>query len=368
MKVCHVTSVHPRYDIRIYEKECISLAKAGYETCLIVNDSGDDEVINGVHIIPTGFKPRNRKERFLKSSKIVLKKALETDASVYHLHDPELLSIAVKLKRMGKIVIFDAHEGVSEQIKDKSWIPAIFRGIVANIYSLYANNIMKKLDGLITVTPNIVKKLTKINSNTTMVTNYPIVSEEENIPSHKEDKQKYVFFAGGISEQWCHENVIKAVNKFKDIKYYYAGKSFDDTYLKTLLDAGNTGKYLGIIPHTEVINYYAGAIAGMAILNCSQVGNEGTLGNTKLFEVMQAGKPVICSDLRLWREIIEEYECGICVNWMNVDEISNAIKYLISYPDEAARMGINGKRAVNEKYNWKTQELVLIDFYKKILA
>jgi hypothetical protein len=36
----------------------------------------------------------------------VLKKALELDADIYHLHDPELISIGLKLKKLGKKVIF----------------------------------------------------------------------------------------------------------------------------------------------------------------------------------------------------------------------------------------------------------------------
>ena len=74
MKICHVTSVHPRYDIRIFEKECVSLAKNGYETYLVVNDEQPDELIKGVSIVSTGFSPKKRRERFLKSSSKALKK------------------------------------------------------------------------------------------------------------------------------------------------------------------------------------------------------------------------------------------------------------------------------------------------------
>ena len=43
VKICHITTVHPnRYDVRIFEKECVTLAKNGYEVTLIVNDKLQD--------------------------------------------------------------------------------------------------------------------------------------------------------------------------------------------------------------------------------------------------------------------------------------------------------------------------------------
>ncbi|MEG1663336.1 MAG: glycosyltransferase family 1 protein, partial [Clostridia bacterium] len=89
MKVCQVTSVHGRYDGRIFQKISTSLANNEYDTYLLCLDNKPDEVKNGVKIVSATFHPKNRMDRILNSWKPLYKKALEIDADIYHFHDPE---------------------------------------------------------------------------------------------------------------------------------------------------------------------------------------------------------------------------------------------------------------------------------------
>ncbi|MDD3741313.1 MAG: hypothetical protein PHH30_08725 [Bacteroidales bacterium] len=56
MKICHITTAHPRYDVRIFHKECISLAEEFSDVNLIVADDKGFEIINGVNIHDIGNK------------------------------------------------------------------------------------------------------------------------------------------------------------------------------------------------------------------------------------------------------------------------------------------------------------------------
>jgi len=49
LKVCHVTSAHNSSDVRIFEKECVPLAKEGYITYLVAPGESRDE--KGVHVV-----------------------------------------------------------------------------------------------------------------------------------------------------------------------------------------------------------------------------------------------------------------------------------------------------------------------------
>lgn len=79
----------------------------------------------------------------------VYKKAIQLDAMVYHLHDPELMSIALRLQKKGKKVIFDSHENYYEQIKTKQYINKFLWTIIARLYYMYETHVCRHIDGVI---------------------------------------------------------------------------------------------------------------------------------------------------------------------------------------------------------------------------
>lgn len=368
MKVCHVSSVHPRYDTRIFHKECVSLQKAGHDVTLLVADNSSNEVKDCVKIESIEFKPRNRFERIFLSPKKMLQAALDIDAEVYHLHDPELLPLALKLKRKGKKVFFDSHEYYAIQIGEKQWIPSKMRKIIACAYAKYEAYVIKRLDGVIGVSPYQMEYLRRLSENAVMITNYPIISPLPLVSIGGNEAISAFVYAGGIKEPWNHERILEALNSV-ETRYEMMGP-VDQDYLAKMeaSPAWHKVTYKGRLPHDNVSRLLPNYIAGFALYSYkdSVGGKIGNLGNTKLFEYMAAGIPVICTDFILWKEIIEKWNCGICVNPEKVDEIKNAILFLLNNKFAARAMGANGRRAIETEYNWATQEAKLINLYDNL--
>ncbi|MDD3106303.1 MAG: glycosyltransferase family 4 protein [Bacilli bacterium] len=371
-KICHITTTHERFDERIFYKECISLKDKGYEVFLIAK--GESALRDGINIIGLGKRPENRIFRFLYFTKLAFKEAKRIDADIYHYHDPELLGTALKTKKMGKLVIFDSHEDIPMQIYEKSWIPSVFRGLISNFYRWYEKYVAKRIDAVISVTPSIVKKFSLVNEKSILITNYPRVNSNHEIKyvnnPNKGFKMNNICFAGGISEQWMHENILKSIEEL-NVKYVLIG-SGEEKYLSKLKTLKGWEKvvYLGKIDHESVHNVLTENMLGLALnsYNANVGYTEGSLGNTKLFEYMLAGIPVICTDFILWKKIIDESKCGISVNPNNVQEIKAGISFIINNPKIALEMGMNGRKAILNKYNWNMEEEKLISLYRLILT
>lgn len=365
-KICHMTSAHGQGDTRIFHKECKSIAKAGYEVYLVQRGESGEE--DGVRIVGVGQPCGGRLSRMTNFSRRVYEAALTLDADLYHFHDPELLPFGLKLKKQGKKVIFDSHEFTAEAILEKEWLPIPVRSLVHNLYGSYERWICKKLDGLISVSPHIVDYYQRANPNTVQVSNYPIYKDDYQVPDFS---QKRIGFAGGVSSQWMHENILIALERNSDCRYTLCGPCEEEyrTQLERLPGWKQTD-YLGQIPHLEVSNQLSQCWIGLALLHPGRNTDfqNGTMGNTKIFEEMMAGLPVICTNFIRWKEFVERYHCGICVDPENVDEIATAIRYLLDHPEEARQMGENGRRAVKEEFNWGVEEKKLLTLYKEILG
>ena len=157
-RIVHVTTVHPRDDIRIFRKECVSLARAGYEVVQVVGDGQGDATIDGVRIVDIGVRPASRLVRMRMQPARALATVRELKPALVHVHDPELLPLAAAMQRDGIPAIYDAHEDVPRQILTKQWIPAPLRRPLAWAFERYENAQVGRLAGLVAATPHIAER------------------------------------------------------------------------------------------------------------------------------------------------------------------------------------------------------------------
>lgn len=365
-RVVHLSSAHPRYDVRIFVKMCQSLSK-DHRVSLVVADGRGDEIKEGVSIFDTGAQSGGRLSRMTHTVKKVYRKALELDAALYHLHDPELLPIAVKLKRRGKLVIFDAHEDLPKQLLGKPYLHPLARIFLSKVIAQYEKWVCPKLDTVIGATPIISAKFNRFCKRSENINNYPLLNELSRVTGEKL-KRDEVAYVGGISEIRGIKPLVKSMGKVKGVRLNLVGnfgsKRLEDE-VKSFQEF-NLVNELGFKSREEVAEILSRSRAGIVTFLASP--NHIDAQPNKMFEYMSTGLPIITSNFPLWEDIVEGNDCGICVDPENVEELAKAIQYLNDNPIEAERLGENGRKAVVEKYNWEKEEVKLRALYKELLS
>jgi glycosyltransferase involved in cell wall biosynthesis len=114
------------------------------------------------------------------------------------------------------------------------------------------------------------------------------------------------------------------------------------------------------VPYEEVPAYIAAADVGLILFQPGLVNHTFAMPH-KLFDYMREGKPVIAPDFAIEvANILDGAEAGVLVEVTDPKAIALAIVELLTHPELAARLGENGRRAVEERYNWELEEVKLL--------
>lgn len=363
-KICHLTSVHQRYDTRILYKECSSLMKAGYEVYLVVADGKGEEQVNGVKIMDVG-ESKGRLGRFIKSTKRVYKKALEIDADIYHFHDPELIRCGIKLLGKKKKVIYDVHEDFPRQVLSKPYLNKTVANVISYLFEKYENKCAKRFSGILTSTEFIMDRFLKYNKSTEVIFNYPFLEEFDKPKQYSKDRNEIVYI-GSLTRERGIVQIVESLNYLEDVTLNIGGKYGDKTLQEELISSSGWSKvnFLGFLSRKEVKETMCKSKIGLVTL-LPKINYLDSLP-VKMFEYMASGIPVIASDFPLWKSIIDKYQCGVCANPLKTKEIAEKIEYLIKNPLIAEKMGTNGRLAIEQSLNWSNEEKKLVKIYSLI--
>lgn len=365
VRICHVTSAHMSNDIRILEKECVSLAKKEENDVYLVA-RGESYIYKNVNVVGIGELPSGRIARILHGSKKIYKRAFELDADIYHLHDPELLPYAKKFAKHGKKVIFDSHELYYNQILEKHYIPKTLRKFVASIYRSIENKACKYLSAAIFPCEidgghpfgSRVEKVEFIN-------NYPIMNEV--ISDDVNILEPIVCCVGSLTRERGVSQLVEACN-IAGVKLILGGEITPDDFKNeiTKCSAFKNVDYRGVCSRKEVDEIYKSASIGVSnILHVGQYPKAMNLP-TKVYEYMMYGLPFIISDTAYNKTIEEMYGVGITVAPENSNEIAQAISYLLENPEVYRRMSEKGKELVKNEFNWAIEEEKLYKLYASV--
>jgi glycosyltransferase involved in cell wall biosynthesis len=361
IKVCHCSILHKLDDSRIFYKECITLASAGYNVTFIAKSGSksefEDSTYQGVTL--QVLKSNNR----LYNNVSLFVTLLNQRINVVHFHDPELIILGLFMKLLGKKIIYDVHENVRQDIMHKVWLKPILRYFLSKAAVFLESLASNFFNGIISATPTIAKNFN--NNNTYVVRNFPTFKKQEVLFKIKE-KKYIIIYIGTLSKTRGIQEIISAAGHLIGVAELWLLGTWNDELFRTeceeMLGYKNT-RYIGVVNHEDVAKILSEVSIGLCTLHPIDTFKDSY--PIKVFEYMQNGIPVLMSNFDMWQELFgnsSEY-----IDPMNPLKIAEKIMEMLNNPTRLEEMSRKGQIAVNEQYNWDSESRLLVEFYNKIL-
>jgi glycosyltransferase involved in cell wall biosynthesis len=375
MAICHITTVHPVKDARIFYRMGRGLAAKKIEVVLIAPGSFAAEP----YLRASSWNDSLAQASRIRRAGIALRAALAEDADVYHFHDPELIPMALLLKALkpSRAVVYDVHEDYPSMMRDKYWLPRWTRPAAA-LGARLANHLAGRfLSGVVVADRGVANDFIRTAPGKMLLHyNFPSLALFGRPNSVHAQPTADLVYLGGLSER--------------------AG-------FFVLLDALEILAQSGLRPIARLAGYTDGA-NGLATINaalrrrglCDQVEFDGRLAHeqvpawlctgriglvllqalpkfmknipSKMFEYWACGLPVVASDLPPARQFLVEGENGYLFSPASAPQLAERIAYLLRHPERGRSLGGAGRRMVEAQWNNDSQIDGLIAFYRRLVS
>lgn len=369
-KVVHLTTRHCRDDIRVFHKMAVSTAKM-YSSFLVVFDGKGNDIVDNVNIVDLGLLTGNLLVKLFKAIYRTYRYVKKCDASIYQIHDPELILVAALLKAKGQFIIYDMHEHNSKQLKLKRFLgPMFVREIFSSCYYFFESIALKLFDYVFVPQDSMQKEFSVFSKNVLLVSNYPdckISEASDCYPGvgYGSTKIKNIIYSGAISEDRGIFNILNLVCSLdSNYRLTLCGNVDDNTLAKLKTHEGwSRVNYLGRISQSELYDVYDRNSIGLILFN--NVGQYYMANALKLFEYMRHGMVIIMPDFGDWLEFNSTHKVGFNVDVKDAKSTARLIENLSSsdFLDYYER---NRDMAMN-KFNWRSQEEIVLSCYSKLI-
>jgi glycosyltransferase involved in cell wall biosynthesis len=381
MRIVMLSSHHPPFDKRVFQKEARSLAAAGHEVTIICGSAEPIAERDGVRF--KRFKPMTTRRDRLAALGRMAAVALRTEADAFHCNEPDswVVGLVISALRRGTTkVVFDVHEHYPSQFA--TWFPERLRGPVEKVTALVLGLLGRMTDQLVLTRENLRAEFARADpERISTVMNCSSLSETRNaaeLPA--EDlawiERGFTFVHIGLFNRyrgWPQMLEAMSLLEDTDVQFLSIGGFDDGSEGEFFAQIEKRGlgarvRHRDWVPYEEVSSYVRAARVGLVLF---QPGEKFmVLGSPhKMFDYMLAGKPLLvpafAPDIA---GIVREHRCGFVVDVSRPELIAQACRIARDSPAELEEMGARALEAVRQRYNWEHEAAVLLDVYRRLAA
>ncbi len=298
-----------------------------------------------------------------------------TNLSVIHVHDPELLPLAVMLKKnefLKNKIIYDRHELYEKLDNILGFSLSVFYEKISSDY----------ISGVVVVTDDHISKIHDIfpKSKTTTVPNYPLSIDYDDdiiknkIESVEKNSQINAIYIGSLNNLMDRDVdlLIKIADvilkSYSKVNFFIGGSYLDPTSKLKIEEISRKYNdrfhFLGYVPRESVVEYTQKSHIGFLLIRPDSQYWTRTSPN-KVYEYLMCGVvPIIRADVEHANLLSN---CSLIFNRYDDDEIiAEKILYLLKHP-ERIKILMKSAKEMSIGYTWEAVAFRYIELYQQIL-
>lgn len=377
MKICLLNVLHGPFDKRVFQKVGRSLAAAGHEVVSICPHEGSlESSAHGIRLIPIP-PARNMAHRLVSVARLVRLGRRER-AEVYAAPEPESWVAALIVKALcGGKAVFDMHEHAPTEFA--KFFPKPLQKFIEKLTVVFMRLFARYTDLIILTRESFEEpwrglktpRVTVINTNHLQ----PACRQIPELLKEKYGHRPTIIHQGLFGDVRGSYQLLEAmkrlVREIPDLQCLVLGEyvyGSEAAYRDAIRKAGLQDHIhmLGVVSFEAVPAYIAAAQVGLILFQPGLLNHTLAMPH-KLFDYMREIRPVVAPAFAIEvAHIVRENDCGILVDVTSPEAIAGAVSRLLRDPEEAARLGRNGREAVEKKYNWQQDERRLLTAFASL--
>ena len=365
-KVAIVSTGHPPFDERIFNKIGETLLKMNFDVHIVVTTINHIAKIEQIKVIGKDF--RNQRFFLLKKISFIMRsmKNINPDLIICSEAFPVIISFLFTLFQRKKIparLIYDVTEWYPENVYLKrKGLTRIFYFLFGHLINFLATNLSDYL--FVGEETKLIRYLKYSPKKKYSIISYYPILEYYKPSTLKVLNNEIIFgYAGVISISRgldIYYQILKELKKqFIDFNFGFilSGKfefEKEKHYIDKFSELGITFKYYEWTDYKEFSRNLERVHICLDIRPPNKIYERSL--PIKIFDYMALGKCIVASNYEPIKKIFDSANCGILVNPMKFDEIIKSIINLINNKDLIYQYGLNGRNAAEKFFNWKVCE------------
>lgn len=349
-------------------KVAVSLRKMGFEPVLV------GRLLPESHPVERDYQTRRMKLLFRKGPFFyfeynlrLLFFLLKTRIDIFVANDLDTLPanfLASRIKR--KPLVYDSHEYFTE-------VPELIgRPVVRSVWIWLEKLLVPHVDKAYTVCDSIAevyRDLYKVDFK--VVRNLPVCSKLEKTEHQvkAEGETKVILYQGALNLGRGIESAIRAMQFLDGAELWLAGDGDIKLQLQEMvyeLHLDKKVRFLGRLPLHDLHEITIQADLGISLEEDLGLNYRFALPN-KLFDYIQAGVPVLVSNLPEMKRIVDQYQIGVIAETHQRKELAEVMKTALFDQEKRIVWKQNLPKAASELC-WENEENVLNEIYGRFLG